>query len=117
MLRVINRLNDQLGVRISRTLLAAHAVPPEFKDRVDSYVDLICREIIPAAKNDCDAVDAFCESIAFDVAQTRRVFEAGETSQCGSWYQDPRRAIDPHGRGIDGCRVERNVGGPSGIYQ
>jgi imidazolonepropionase len=59
------------------TLLAAHAVPPEFAGRAEDYVDLICKEIIPAAAHEklADAVDAFCEGIGFSPAQTRRVFE------------------------------------------
>ena len=56
----------------------AHALPPEFRDDPDGYIDLICREMIPAlaAEGLADAVDAFCEGIGFTIAQTRRVFEA-----------------------------------------
>jgi len=82
MLRVINRLNDELPVHVSRTLLAAHAVPPEFTGKADEYVNLVCHEIIPAAAKLCDAVDVFCESIAFDLDQTRRVFEAAQKTNC-----------------------------------
>jgi imidazolonepropionase len=58
--------------------LGAHALPPEFKGDPDGYVDLVCREMIPAAAAEglADAVDAFCEGIGFTPAQTRRVFEA-----------------------------------------
>ena len=80
MLRVINSLRDKMPVHISRTLLAAHALPAEYKDRADEYIELVCNEIIPAAAADCDAVDVFCESIAFDLTQTRRVFEAATTA-------------------------------------
>ena len=64
-------------IRVRTTLLAAHAVPPEFKGRADDYVGEICRDVIPQAARDglADAVDAFCEGIAFTPAQTRRVFE------------------------------------------
>jgi len=51
-------------------------VPAEFDGRADDYVDLVCGEIIPAAVGLADAVDAFCETIGFSEAQTRRVFEA-----------------------------------------
>ncbi len=72
------RLGAALGVDVRTTLLAAHAVPPEFGDRADDYVDVVCRETIPAAARAglADAVDAFCETIAFTSAQTRRVFES-----------------------------------------
>jgi len=79
-LRVARRLGELYPVRIRTTLLAAHAVPPEYAGRPDDYIDLVCNEIIPAAARDglADAVDAFCEGIAFSVAQTRRVFEAAK---------------------------------------
>ena len=75
-LRVARSLAN-CGVRISTTLLAAHAVPPEFAGRADAYVESICEEMIPAAAKErlADAVDAFCEGIGFTPAQTRRVFE------------------------------------------
>jgi imidazolonepropionase len=73
MLRAAGRLE---GVRVSRTLLGAHALPPEFKDDRAGYVDLVCTEMIPAAAKLADAVDAFCESIAFTPAETERVFRA-----------------------------------------
>ena len=62
--------------RVVTTLLAAHAVPPEFAGRADAYVDHVCQKVIPEAAREgvADAVDAFCESIGFSPAQTRRVF-------------------------------------------
>ena len=80
MLRVINRLKQNFPIHISRTLLAAHAVPPEYSGQADAYIDLICDQIIPAAKDDCDAVDAFCESIAFSAEQVRRMFQATQAA-------------------------------------
>ena len=76
MLRVARRIGDTLGIGVSATLLAAHALPPEFRDRADDYIDAICDEILPAIAREglADAVDAFCERIAFTPAQTRRVF-------------------------------------------
>ncbi|MCE8024570.1 imidazolonepropionase [Billgrantia aerodenitrificans] len=80
MLRVARRLGEELPVRVVTTLLGAHALPPEYKDDSDGYIDLVCREMIPAAAAEglADAVDVFCEKIAFSVAQCERVFEAAE---------------------------------------
>ena len=77
MLRVARRIGETLGIGVSTTLLAAHALPPEFKDRPDAYIDAVCDEILPAVAREglADSVDAFCERIAFTPAQTRRVFE------------------------------------------
>jgi imidazolonepropionase len=77
-LRAARRLGQIRPVRITTTFLGAHALPPEFRDDPDGYIDLICREMIPAlaAEGLADAVDAFCEGIGFTIAQTRRVFEA-----------------------------------------
>ena len=76
MLRAARRLGEARNVRIRTTLLAAHAVPPEFKGDPDGYVDLVCEQIIPAAVGHADAVDAFCEGIGFTPAQTDRIFTA-----------------------------------------
>jgi imidazolonepropionase len=72
------RLGVLLGVDVRTTLLAAHALPPEYAGRADAYVDAICDTIIPAVADLglADAVDAFCETIGFTPAQTRRVFAA-----------------------------------------
>jgi imidazolonepropionase len=80
MLRVARRLGESLPVEVSPTLLAAHAVPPEFAGRPDDYVSLVCDEIIPAAAREklAEAVDVFCESIAFSAAQCDRVFTAAK---------------------------------------
>jgi len=77
-LRAARRLGEVRPVRIATTFLGAHALPPEFKDDADGYIDLVCREMIPAvaAEGLADAVDAFCEGIGFTPEQTRRVFEA-----------------------------------------
>ncbi|MGE5115840.1 MAG: imidazolonepropionase [Betaproteobacteria bacterium] len=77
MLRVARRLGAALGLTVCTTCLAAHALPPEYDGRADAYVDAVCAWL-PAlqAEGLVDAVDAFCERIAFTPAQTRRVFEA-----------------------------------------
>lgn len=77
MLRVARRIESELGIGVRTTLLAAHALPPEFSGRADDYIDAICTTLLPAIAREgiADAVDAFCEKIAFTPAQTRRVFE------------------------------------------
>ena len=78
MLRVARRIGESLGIGIRTTLLSAHALPPEYAGRADDYIDYVCGQIVPIAAQAglADAVDAFCEKIAFTPAQTRRVFEA-----------------------------------------
>ena len=78
MLRVARALGRAHGVRVRTSLLAAHAVPPEFAGRSDAYVDHIVAEILPeaAAEGLADAVDAFAETIAFTNAQVGRIFDA-----------------------------------------
>lgn len=78
MLRVIRRLGVILPVEVKSTCLAAHALPPEFKGRADDYIDLICDTLLPvvASENLADAVDAFCEHLAFSPDQVERVFKA-----------------------------------------
>lgn len=78
MLRVARRLGEALPLRVRTTLLGAHALPPEFDDDADGYIRLVCDEMIPAAAAEglADAVDVFCEDIAFDPAQCELVFEA-----------------------------------------
>jgi imidazolonepropionase len=80
MLRAARALSEARAVRVATTLLAAHAVPPEFRDNPDAYVDLICNEIIPAAAGLADAVDGFCEGIGFTPQQIARVFDAARAA-------------------------------------
>ena len=60
------------------TFLGAHALPPEYTGDADAYIDFVCNESLPAIATAvlADAVDAFCETIGFDAAQTERVFDA-----------------------------------------
>jgi imidazolonepropionase len=80
MLRVARRLGERLPVRVVTSFLGAHAIPPEFEGRADAYIDLVVEEALPAAASAglADAVDAFCERIAFSPAQTARVFDAAQ---------------------------------------
>lgn len=77
MLRVARRIGAELGVSVRATFLGAHAVPPEFAGRQSDYVDEVCVRMLPAIAREgvADAVDAFCENIAFTPSETRRVFE------------------------------------------
>lgn len=78
MLRVAKQLAERNAIIIKTTLLAAHAVPVEFKNRADDYIDYICKIILPkvAKENLADAVDVFCEAIAFNLKQTEKIFIA-----------------------------------------
>ncbi|MDW2035222.1 imidazolonepropionase, partial [Vibrio sp. 665] len=76
MLRAAKALEQERKVKITTTLLAAHALPPEFEGRADDYIEHICQEIIPivAEENLATSVDVFCESIGFNLEQTEKVF-------------------------------------------
>lgn len=76
LLRVIRRLGAELPVTVRGTCLAAHAMPAEFAGRADDYIEHICTGMLPAlaAEGLVDAVDAFCEYLAFSPAQVERVF-------------------------------------------
>jgi imidazolonepropionase len=77
MLRVARRIGTALGIHVRTSFLGLHALPPEYKDRRDEYVTLVCDELLPALADEglVDAVDAFCEGIGFTRAETQRVFE------------------------------------------
>jgi len=77
MLAVARRLGEATDVSVRTSLLAAHTVPPEYRDNADAYIDLICDDLLPevAAGSMADAVDAYCESIAFSQEQVARLFE------------------------------------------
>jgi len=77
MLRVARRIGELLGITVRTTYLAAHALPPEYCDDADGYIDAVI-DWLPRLHDEglVDAVDAFCEGIGFSPAQTRRVFAA-----------------------------------------
>ncbi|WP_042673177.1 imidazolonepropionase [Variovorax sp. CF313] len=79
-LRVARRLGEAYGVTVRTTFLGAHALPPEYANRSGDYIDLVCREMLPAlaAEGLVDAVDVFCERIAFSLAETEQVFQAAQ---------------------------------------
>ncbi|NBS96389.1 MAG: imidazolonepropionase [Betaproteobacteria bacterium] len=75
-LRCARKLAQALGLTVRTTCLAAHAIPPEFDGRADAYIDAVCTWLPQwHAQGLVDAVDAFCEHIAFSPDQVRRVFE------------------------------------------
>ena len=79
MLRVARQLESAHPVEVATSFLAAHALPPEFVGRADDYVDTVAREWLPAVARErglVDAVDAYCEDIAFSAAQCERLFAA-----------------------------------------
>lgn len=78
MLRVIRQLGRVLPVEVYATCLAAHAIPPEYSGDGDAWVEVVCSQLLPriAQEKLADAVDAFCEHLAFSPAQTSRVFTA-----------------------------------------
>ncbi|MES2288842.1 MAG: imidazolonepropionase [Pseudomonadota bacterium] len=78
MLRAARRLGLERPVSIRTTFLGAHAIPPEFAGETDRYVDLVCDTMIPEIVRErlADAVDGFCERIAFSPEQIDRVFTA-----------------------------------------
>ncbi len=76
-LALARRLGAELPLTVRTTFLGAHALPPEFSGRADDYIDAVCAWMpLLQQQGLVDAVDAFCENIAFSPAQTRRVFEA-----------------------------------------
>ncbi len=77
MLRAAKLLGESAPVTVKKTFLGAHALPGEYQGRADEYITLVCEEMLPAAAAAglVDAVDAFCEGIAFSPAQTERVFD------------------------------------------
>ena len=85
MLRAARTLAADYPVRLRSTLLAAHALPPEFAGAADSYIELICKELIPLVAQEqlAEAVDLFCEPIAFSLAQCEKIFVAAQAAGLG----------------------------------
>ena len=80
-LRAARQLGEDSAVTVRTTFLGAHAIPPEMKGRSSDYIGLVCDQMLPAiaAEGLADAVDAFCEKIAFSPDETARVFTAART--------------------------------------
>ncbi|TXE06251.1 imidazolonepropionase [Seonamhaeicola algicola] len=80
MLRVIKRLKENYPIEIKATLLGAHAIPKEYKDNKDAYLDLVINELMPkvAEENLAEYIDVFCETGYFSVEDTNRILQAGK---------------------------------------
>jgi imidazolonepropionase len=80
MLRVARALEREFPVTVQTTLLAAHAVPPEFQGRPDAYIDALATRWLPElhAQQLVDAVDVFCETVGFSLEQSQRLFDAAQ---------------------------------------
>lgn len=81
MLRAARRIGRDRGIRVRTSYLAAHAMPPEYKGRADAYIDEVVLPGMEAAAREglADAVDGFCEGIAFSPSQIARVFERAKS--------------------------------------
>ena len=77
MLCVAKELEKILPITVKKTFLGAHAKPPEF-DNLDNYIDYICNEVLPEAGNLVDAVDIFCENIAFNNSHVIKLFDKAQ---------------------------------------
>ncbi len=88
MLRVIQRLKEETPLTIKSTLLAAHAIPPEFKGNKEGYIKHIIDEIIPAVVEEklADFIDIFCEKGYFNNNDTKRILEAGQNAGLKAKY-------------------------------
>lgn len=78
MLRVAKQIGEVLSVRVKKTFLGAHTLPKEYQGQADKYIELVCEKMLPKLVEQglVDAVDVFCENIAFNLAQTEKVFQA-----------------------------------------
>lgn len=81
MLQIIRELAQDLPLIVRSTCLAAHTVPPEYLGRADEWIDYICDQLLPVMHQEglVDAVDAFCENLAFTPAQVERVFQTAKS--------------------------------------
>ena len=80
MLKVARQLGEKHDIHVSTTYLAAHALPPEYKDNADDYIEQVCQWLpILHSEGLVDAVDGFCENIAFTTEQIKRVFEVARS--------------------------------------
>ncbi|WP_414639524.1 imidazolonepropionase [Allosphingosinicella sp.] len=78
MLQAAKRLGESEAVRVAPTLLALHALPPEYKERREEFVRIATEEMIPAAAGLAKAVDAFAENIGFTIEEVRTLFDAAK---------------------------------------
>ncbi|MGC6438168.1 MAG: imidazolonepropionase [Flavobacteriaceae bacterium] len=81
MLRVIQKIKHESGLKIKSTFLGAHAIPEEFKDNKAAYIDLIINEMLPkvSQENLADYIDVFCEKGYFNLKDTERILSAAKS--------------------------------------
>lgn len=81
MLRVIKRLKKEFPIKVKATLLAAHAIPKDYKNNKEGFIDLVINQLIPAVAKEqlAEYIDVFCEKGYFDLQDTDRILEAGKT--------------------------------------
>lgn len=79
MLRVINRLKKEFPIKVKPTLLAAHAIPKEFKNNKEGFINLVINEMIPEVAKErlAEYIDVFCEKGYFNLEDTQRILETG----------------------------------------
>ena len=79
MLEIANRLEENYPVHVEKTFLGAHAVPPEYKNRTDDYIEYVCDEMMPKVALHVTAVDIYTEHLAFSIEQTEKVFKKAKS--------------------------------------
>ena len=94
-LRIMGEAAAAVGIRVVRTFLGAHAVPPE-AGSVDEYVETVINEMLPAAASEARFCDVFCDAGFFSTAQAERILTAATGTRPGA--QDARRTADPDRR-------------------
>lgn len=85
MLKVVKALDENHPMDMVSTFMGAHAIPDEYKDKADEFIDLLCKELIPEVKkqNLAEFVDVFCEDSVFDVPQSRKYLECAKSHGFG----------------------------------
>ncbi|MCZ7532249.1 MAG: imidazolonepropionase [Acidimicrobiia bacterium] len=78
MLDAIDAIDASLPIDVIRTYLGAHVVAPEFRDNRSAYVELVTGEMLDAVSKRVDFIDVFCDDVAFSLAETERIVEAGK---------------------------------------
>ena len=80
MLKVARKVGEKLAITVKTTFLGAHALPSEYREKADEYINLICQDMLPtiAGQNLADAVDGFCEGIGFSPKQITKVFDTAQ---------------------------------------
>ncbi len=79
MLKIMQKLEDDFPIKIVKTFLGAHAVPPEYKNRADDYIEYVCETMMPKMALHVDTVDIYTEHLAFDLKQTEKVFKKAKS--------------------------------------